>query len=283
MTSISNSINNTLSGATINNSVIGTTVPAAGVFTTLSATSGLNSTAIGASFPEAGSFTTLSASSGLDTTIIGANTPENGTFTTLTATTEVIVNGGTGNNSPIAFKQGSTTLFVMGYNNADSQFLLSQGGIFGNNNIIIADSNGGQHYGHQNNSAPSAGYIGEQIRATLGQGSATGLTTGDNANVCSINITAGVWDVSGICGFTGITTGTGCQLSISTSSATAGTAGDNFVALAITSLTSSDTYISIPSYRISTSSTIPVYLVALANYSAGTGKAYGRISATRVG
>src|SRR5207247_10943334 len=67
---------------------IGPHAPAAGSFTTLSATSGsINGVSIGATTPAAGSFTSLSATSGsIDNVSIGATTAATGKFTNLAAT-----------------------------------------------------------------------------------------------------------------------------------------------------------------------------------------------------
>jgi hypothetical protein len=50
-----------INGGTVDGTAIGSTTPAAGAFTTLSASSGINSTTIGSTTPAAGAFTTLSA------------------------------------------------------------------------------------------------------------------------------------------------------------------------------------------------------------------------------
>jgi hypothetical protein len=97
----------TIAGVTLNNSAIGNVTPAAGSFTTLSASSGISGAgfvalfeappaAIGSVTPVAGSFTTLSASSTVSGAgftalfeappAIGSVTPNTGAFTTLTAT-----------------------------------------------------------------------------------------------------------------------------------------------------------------------------------------------------
>jgi hypothetical protein len=62
---------------------------------------------------------------------------------------------------------------------------------------------GGTYWGTQGNTAPSAGYLGQQIRATVVQGSAVSLTTNTPANVTSISLTKGIWDVTGVLMLTG--------------------------------------------------------------------------------
>lgn len=144
-------------------------------------------------------------------------------------------------------------------------------------------STGLQLKGNNTNTAPPAGFIGEQIRATVSQASAVTVTSITQTNVTSISLTAGVWDVSSICAFNGTITGNSFISSISTTSATLGTPGDNRVDTPTSPITGEDISTVIPAYRILLSTTTTVYLVAYGVYSIGTLKAYGRISATRVG
>ena len=161
----------------------------------------------------------------------------------------------------------------------------SQTFAIGANNNIILSSTGGNYKGKAAITAPSAGFIGEQIRATVASGSAVSLTTATPANITSISLTAGIWNVSGIISFTGTPTVTGAQLaSINTTSATIGTQGDNAISAGwvTASFVLGDCSLSIPSFRISLGSTTTVYLVAQGTFSASTLAGYGRISATRV-
>lgn len=139
--------------------------------------------------------------------------------------------------------------------------------------------------GTPGSTAPTAGFIGEQIRATVTQASAVTLTTTNNANVTSIALTPGIWDVSGIIMFNGTVTGTIYQANIVTTTAASGTKGDNMVeGTAATSPTAvADTTLTIPAFRISLAANTSAFLVAAAAFTVGTCKAYGRISATRVG
>lgn len=57
---------------------------------------------------------------------------------------------------------------------------------------------GGQYRGKNTNTAPPAGYIGELISATATTGT---LTSNTAANVTSVSLTAGNWDVYGSCAF----------------------------------------------------------------------------------
>ena len=142
----------TLSGGTIDNTVIGGTTPAAGTFTTLTATTvdlnggAIDGTTIGGTTAAAGSFTTLGASGNatvggtlgvtgvttlgtanitsvdiasgaMDNTTIGATTAAAGTFTDLTATgtttlTTVDINGGAIDGTAIGASSASTGAFT---------------------------------------------------------------------------------------------------------------------------------------------------------------------------
>jgi|SRR5271170_3380980 len=157
---------------------------------------------------------------------------------------------------------------------------------FSNSGTVInttTQTNSGTLIGSKN-TAPSSGFLGQQIRATVVQGSASPLMNNTGLNVTSINLTAGVWDVTGIIGFIGTPTGgTQTNASVNTTSATLGIIGDNAVQSPTLSTGTSDYYLTVPSYRIVISSTTPVYLVAAALFSGGAISAYGRISATRVG
>jgi hypothetical protein len=148
-------------------------------------------------------------------------------------------------------------------------------------------STGLQLKGNNTNTAPPAGFIGEYISSFILQGSAVGLTTTVTANVTSISLTSGIWDVSVLCGFNGTltTAGTLIKAAISTTSASipAGSLGNNQGQSPTLPSGNSDSMIVIPSYRMLISGTTTVYLVASATFTVSTVAAYGRISATRVG
>lgn len=132
--------------------------------------------------------------------------------------------------------------------------------------------------------APSAGFIGEQIRSFVASGSAVSLTSGTSANITSISLTAGIWDISSINIFTGSTTISGLfESSISTTSATLGTVGDNMVQFPFLTLLTTAVPLNIPSYRLTLTATTTVYLVAQSSFTLGSCSSFGRISATRVG
>lgn len=143
-------------------------------------------------------------------------------------------------------------------------------------------TNGGEYKGRTSNTVPSAGMLGEEVRSYLAEASGVSLTTATAANVTSISLTAGIWDVSGIVMFGGgPVTGTATGASIVTTTATTGTQGDNYITSPIVS-TALDYGIAIPQYRLSLNATTTVYLTAIAIFTVGSVVAYGRISAVRV-
>jgi hypothetical protein len=139
--------------------------------------------------------------------------------------------------------------------------------------------------GTATNDSAAAGYIGEYVSSTIVTGSSVALTTNTTANVASISLTAGDWDVTGVIDFTfGATTSyTNLQGGISITSATIG-AQDSFFDLenaATVPTATKDPAFVCPTIRISIAATTTVYLVAQATFTVSTLKAYGTISARR--
>jgi len=139
--------------------------------------------------------------------------------------------------------------------------------------------------GTTTNDAASAGYIGEYISSTLAIGSAVSLTTATTANVTSISLTAGDWDVNGNIGFIAAsgTLGTVQIVSISQTSATLPTSpnGGAYAREEIAFPATATQIIPTGTMRISLASTTTVYLVAQATFSVSTMTAYGFIGARR--
>lgn len=190
-----------------------------------------------------------------------------GTVTSVSGTTNRITS--TGGNTPVIDISGSyvgqSSITTLGAITAGSYALATA--------TII---------GQTSNTAPSAGNIGEQIRSAVAK---TTLTVSNNssANVTSISLTAGIWDVSAIGVYAAAAiTGTFFSFSIATVSGATGSTGDSLVDIPLPPTASSDLCLSIPSYRISLSTTTIIYLTSLALFSVGTLTAGGRISGTRV-
>ena len=137
-----------------------------------------------------------------------------------------------------------------------------------------------------NNNADS-GYVGEILSASTVRSAPVALTTTVSANVTSLALTAGDWDVFIEVGFTGGGTTTVLAYSLSTTSATlSGTdteavptsneiRGSLPLSVAVTDVT--DTLYC----RVSLASTTTVYLVANATFAAGVVNGFGSIFARR--
>lgn len=136
--------------------------------------------------------------------------------------------------------------------------------------------------GVSTNSSATAGNVGEEIVATVVRGSAISLTTAVAANVTSISLTAGDWDLSG---FVGYVTGTQInmtygQVSPSTVSATMATPSFTINTNGVTQ--AADNFVGIYTQRVSLAGTTTYYLVALAAFGSSTVTAYGQIRARRL-
>lgn len=141
-----------------------------------------------------------------------------------------------------------------------------------------------------NDSAP-AGNIGEFVTSTKASGAAVALTNSTTANVVSVSLTAGDWDVSGavnfaLAGVTGTKICSGISLTSSTLPSQAGGSGLGTDALSvlplITTLVTDTASLHIAPVRVSLASTATVYLVANQVLSVGTSGAYGTLRARRV-
>lgn len=140
--------------------------------------------------------------------------------------------------------------------------------------------------GTTTNNNAAAGSVGEYISSTVVSGSAVALTTAMTANVTSISLTAGDWDVSGnvVIAAAATTVATVGQAAISSSTGALPTlpgAGafniwqGSFTGAASLALPTGRT-------RISLAITTTIYLVAQATFATSTAGAYGFIGARRV-
>ena len=136
------------------------------------------------------------------------------------------------------------------------------------------------------NTAPSAGFLGEQIRSAIASGSPVNVPNNTGTNITSIDLTAGIWDITGIYQFVSAA-GTVCTnftYAISAVSATLPTAGDSYLSLIpAAGVTSYSPSFALPALRVTLTTTTTYYLVVAASIATSTMSAYGRISATRVG
>lgn len=132
-----------------------------------------------------------------------------------------------------------------------------------------------------------AGNIGEIIESTVLVGSAVSLTTATPADVTSISLTAGDWDVWGNIWYTpGATTSiTIHQGAVNTTSATLPTApgaGANYKVVEAATVPNAIFGEFVGQRRLSLSGTTTVYLVTQATFTVSTLAAYGYIGARRV-
>lgn len=145
----------------------------------------------------------------------------------------------------------------------------------------------GQLLGIASSTAATAGNIGETISSQLASGSAIGLTTNVAANVTSITLTAGDWDVWGTIYFTG---GATTQVSnlIASISTTAG-ALDGSLGRIVTQAYNSQTLnafatnpaIAMPQFQVSLAGSTTYNLVAQSAFTTSTESAFGIIYARR--
>lgn len=140
------------------------------------------------------------------------------------------------------------------------------------------------------NDSAAAGKVGEYIESVIASGSAVSLTSTTPANLTSISLTAGDWDVDAVFQFTGAagTTVTYMIGSISTTSATLdATAGrqtgtQENAATAFNNIAGAVLTLTLPPLRFSLSGTTTVYAVAQALFGTSTCSVFGILRARRV-
>jgi hypothetical protein len=132
-----------------------------------------------------------------------------------------------------------------------------------------------------NNAA--SGNLGEFVSATVALEKAVGLLGGLAADVAQIRLSAGDWDVQGSINL--ITSNPrACQLEggISANTAVLPADGSEVYSFVQSSGSAAISGITIPRKRVNVASATTVYLVAKADFSAGSASAFGQISARRV-
>ncbi len=133
------------------------------------------------------------------------------------------------------------------------------------------------------NDAASAGNLAEFLSSFVAVGSAVSLTTATTANVASISLTAGDWDVEGAVIFNETTaTVTGRTAAVGSVSETLPTNGTEIESSVATTVLTVKNTLTIPRKRFSLSASGTAYLIAKATFSAGTVTAYGQITVRRV-
>jgi hypothetical protein len=128
--------------------------------------------------------------------------------------------------------------------------------------------------------------VGQTVACTKVKGSAVSLTTLTAANICSIALGVGLWNVAGVADFTGgSTTVVTYDLgSISTTSATLNTTpGQNAVSVTLNEpiYQYNDQAETVPTFQLNLSSPTTVYLVGQSSFTTSTSAAYGGMTAVR--
>lgn len=202
---------------------------------------------------------------GIAGTPVGAAGASTGAFTTLSASSTV---SGTGFTNYLASPPaiGGTTPAAGSFAALSATGIITPSTTNGIKGTIAADN-------------ANAGSVGEFITAT---GTSVALTSSTPANVTSISLTAGDWDVFGGFQFTGASSAVSSAQScgISTTSATFGGAG-TFSGIGWSTAANGGFAGPTPTLRFNVSTTTTVFLVAQANYTPGTVSVSGTINARR--
>jgi hypothetical protein len=136
--------------------------------------------------------------------------------------------------------------------------------------------------GVTNGSNAAAGQVGEYLTATLASGSAITLTTNVFANVITLALTAGDWDVDGNVAFTctnGITNAIGA---VSATSANFSFAPGGYMQLSNNSAVFAGAGFPTGTVRFSLAAPATAYLCAIAVFATGPCTAYGTVRARRM-
>lgn len=145
----------------------------------------------------------------------------------------------------------------------------------------------GTTIGTTTNDNASSGQIGQIIESNIASGSAISLSNSTTANITSISLTAGDWNVWGnvVVVGAGGSVASVIDATISSTSATLSTAPNGGCYNQIRSNTTADVSYVLPTgtFRVSLASTTTYYLVVQAGFSVfGSATAYGYIGARRV-
>ncbi len=155
--------------------------------------------------------------------------------------------------------------------------------------LAFAQPQGDQLKGTITNDSASAGNVGEFISSTVAFGTPVALSSNVGANVTSISLTAGDWDVSGQLGFTGATSTTVSSLggSFTTTTGLVSTSAQAFVNLVYSGSPTlfnggfNSVSMAMPTTRISLTTTTTIFFTASSVFGASTCSAYGYIGARR--
>lgn len=181
----------------------------------------------------------------------------------------------------------SVNYFAVG--NSATGGAVSVGAKGGDTNVLLSvtgwGNRGAQLQGSGVGTSPSPGYVGEFFDSTVLAGAAVSLTSGTSANVTSISLTPGNWEISGIVWIQPAsgTINTYIASAINTTSASFPTAPNRGGAnqLQLTFPASLAQALPVGPMKLSISTTTTVYLIAFTQFSVSTNAAYGYLIGTR--
>lgn len=284
----------TITGGSINNTPIGQTTPTAGAFTSLAGT-GLT---VAANAPvSALNDTAASTGATLRWQLNGSNRWEWKNYGTDSSMNLGRFVAGTYTDNPISISNSSGLVTLPDGLSANSSSNAITGGAINNASVGATTASTGAFttlsstgnftpsqtngiVGTTTNNNANAGSVGEYVTATNSAG--TAITTAVAANITSISLTAGDWDVSGVGVVTGSTTNLGNALvGIGTTSATVPGLGQ-YSQLQEVAATMQTVALPPPTTRISVASTTTVYLIGLGTFTTGTASVAGFLRARRI-
>lgn len=157
----------------------------------------------------------------------------------------------------------------------------------GSDFLTVASSGAVSLFGSSTNDSAATGFVGEYVESAVASGSSVALTTATSANITSITLGAGDWDVRGAVLFTfGATTSyTNLIGDFSQTSATLDGVTSHYfdyTTPATVPTAAFDQAWAMPTARFSLSGSTTIFLVTQATFTVSTLKAYGRIHARRV-
>jgi hypothetical protein len=176
---------------------------------------------------------------------------------------------------------------TLGTNGGTGGAITFNGSTSGAATINVSATGTPQYPGTTTTDNAPAGDIGEYISSTIAQGAAVSITSGAPTNVTSISLTAGDWDLNGICSFIPAATTSLTFAACSTSTTTGANDQTNgrftgFSFAAVVPGTNVQSYGPVGPTRFSLSTTTTVFLVAQSNFTVSTNAAFGVIRARRV-
>ena len=226
---------------------------------------------------------------------------DNGPVTTTGARNLLVLSGATNMGENLHFSGGEftaaagpTTIFSKDCISVQSSAVLHMDSVSLDQCGFALNANGATFMGNQvhmednsNGTSAAAGIVGEVKSASVSADSGVTLTTATPANVLSMSLSAGDWEVSGRCNYSlSSVTISGGSLWVGGISNTSATLPSDYLRTFIygPTLTTGSPSLSavITPWPFNSSSSQTIYLVCEATFTAGTVKAYGSLEARRM-